>query len=68
VGFRYYVDLHVVVRGDLTVRRGHEIAHSVESIGSSCSTSRLRGVSAYRAGRRIALQTKKIELPAFEAP
>jgi cation diffusion facilitator family transporter len=29
VGFRYYVDLHVVVRGDLTVREGHVIAHSV---------------------------------------
>jgi cation diffusion facilitator family transporter len=30
VGFRYYVDLHVVVRGDLTVREGHRIAHEVE--------------------------------------
>jgi cation diffusion facilitator family transporter len=30
VGFRYYVDLHVVVRGDLTVRQGHSIAHAVE--------------------------------------
>ena len=29
VGFRYYVDLHVVVHGDLTVREGHLIAHSV---------------------------------------
>lgn len=29
VGFRYYVDLHVVVRGDLTVRQGHKIAHAV---------------------------------------
>jgi divalent metal cation (Fe/Co/Zn/Cd) transporter len=29
VGFRYYVDLHVVVRGDLTVRQGHLIAHAV---------------------------------------
>ena len=31
VGFRYYVDLHVVVRGDLTVREGHSIAHDVEN-------------------------------------
>lgn len=31
VGFRYYVDLHVVVRGDLTVREGHRIAHEVEN-------------------------------------
>jgi cation diffusion facilitator family transporter len=31
VGFRYYVDLHVVVRGDLTVREGHSIAHQVEN-------------------------------------
>lgn len=30
VGFRYYVDLHVIVRGDLTVREGHRIAHQVE--------------------------------------
>jgi cation diffusion facilitator family transporter len=30
VGFRYYVDLHVVVQGDLTVREGHRIAHEVE--------------------------------------
>ncbi len=29
VGFRYYVDLHVVVRGDFTVRQGHLIAHAV---------------------------------------
>jgi cation diffusion facilitator family transporter len=29
VGFRYYVDLHVVVKGDLTVRQGHRIAHAV---------------------------------------
>ena len=29
VGFRYYVDLHVVVRGDMTVREGHLIAHAV---------------------------------------
>lgn len=31
VGFRYYVDLHVVVSGDLTVREGHRIAHQVEN-------------------------------------
>jgi len=30
VGFRYYVDLHVVVDGDLTVRSGHQISHRVE--------------------------------------
>jgi cation diffusion facilitator family transporter len=30
VGFRYYVDLHVVVDGDLTVRSGHAISHKVE--------------------------------------
>jgi cation diffusion facilitator family transporter len=31
VGFRYYVDLHVVTRGDLTVREGHRIAHEVQN-------------------------------------
>ena len=31
VGFRYYVDLHVVTQGDLTVREGHRIAHEVEN-------------------------------------
>jgi divalent metal cation (Fe/Co/Zn/Cd) transporter len=30
MGFRYYVDLHVVVNGSLTVREGHNIAHDVE--------------------------------------
>jgi cation diffusion facilitator family transporter len=30
VGFRYYVDLHVVVNGDITVRDGHSISHVVE--------------------------------------
>jgi cation diffusion facilitator family transporter len=30
VGFKYYVELHVVVRGDLTVRLGHAISHNVE--------------------------------------
>jgi cation diffusion facilitator family transporter len=30
VGFRYYVDLHVIVNGDISVRAGHAIAHSVE--------------------------------------
>ena len=29
VGFRYYVELHVVTRGDLTVRTGHAISHEV---------------------------------------
>lgn len=30
VGFRYFVDLHVVVSGDITVRDGHAISHVVE--------------------------------------
>jgi cation diffusion facilitator family transporter len=30
VGFRYYVDLHIVVEGTLSVRHGHNIAHDVE--------------------------------------
>jgi cation diffusion facilitator family transporter len=29
-GFQYYVDLHVVVKGDITVRSGHQISHQVE--------------------------------------
>lgn len=31
MGLSYYVDLHIVVRGQLTVREGHRIAHSVEN-------------------------------------
>jgi cation diffusion facilitator family transporter len=31
VGFQYYVDLHVVVNGDLSVRSGHTISHEVEN-------------------------------------
>jgi cation diffusion facilitator family transporter len=30
MGFDFYVDLHVVVDGNLPVRRGHEIAHQVK--------------------------------------
>jgi cation diffusion facilitator family transporter len=30
MGFSFYVDLHIVVNGDLTVREGHRIAHKVE--------------------------------------
>ena len=30
VGFQYYVDLHVVVSGDISVRSGHAISHEVE--------------------------------------
>lgn len=30
VGFDYYVDLHVIVDGSLTVKEGHEIAHQVK--------------------------------------
>jgi cation diffusion facilitator family transporter len=30
VGFQYYVDLHVIVNGGITVRAGHTISHHVE--------------------------------------
>ena len=30
VGFQYFVDLHVVVSGDISVRSGHAISHQVE--------------------------------------
>lgn len=30
MGLEYYVDIHVRVDGDLTVRRGHQIAHDVK--------------------------------------
>ena len=28
--FEYFVDLHVIVDGNLTVREGHDIAHRVK--------------------------------------
>jgi cation diffusion facilitator family transporter len=31
MGFSFYVDLHVVVKGNLSVREGHEIAHQVKA-------------------------------------
>jgi cation diffusion facilitator family transporter len=31
MGFSFYVDLHIVVNGQLTVREGHRIAHKVEA-------------------------------------
>lgn len=30
VGFEFYVDLHVIVDGETSVRKGHEIAHKVK--------------------------------------
>jgi cation diffusion facilitator family transporter len=30
MGFQFYIDLHIVVRGDLTVREGHLLSHRVE--------------------------------------
>jgi len=32
MGFSFYVDLHIVVNGDLSVRQGHKIAHEVEDL------------------------------------
>jgi cation diffusion facilitator family transporter len=31
MGLEYFVDLHVLVNGDLTVREGHDIAHAVKN-------------------------------------
>jgi cation diffusion facilitator family transporter len=31
MGFEFYVDLHVIVDGDITVRHGHYIAHAVKA-------------------------------------
>ena len=30
MGFSFYVDLHIVVKGEMTVREGHELSHKVE--------------------------------------
>ena len=30
MGFEFYVDLHVIVDGELSVRGGHKIAHQVK--------------------------------------
>jgi cation diffusion facilitator family transporter len=30
MGFSFYVDLHIVVEGDMTVREGHRLSHQVE--------------------------------------
>ena len=30
MGLSYYVDLHIIVNGQISVREGHHIAHSVE--------------------------------------
>lgn len=31
MGFDYFIDLHVVVAAELTVRRGHDIGHAVKN-------------------------------------
>jgi divalent metal cation (Fe/Co/Zn/Cd) transporter len=30
MGFTYYVDLHFVVQGEMSVREGHRLSHTVE--------------------------------------
>jgi divalent metal cation (Fe/Co/Zn/Cd) transporter len=30
MGFSFYVDLHIVVQGEITVREGHLLSHRVE--------------------------------------
>jgi divalent metal cation (Fe/Co/Zn/Cd) transporter len=30
MGFTFYVDLHIVVKGEMTVREGHLLSHKVE--------------------------------------
>jgi cation diffusion facilitator family transporter len=30
MGFTYYVDLHIIVRGEMSVREGHRLSHKVE--------------------------------------
>jgi divalent metal cation (Fe/Co/Zn/Cd) transporter len=30
MGFNFYVDLHILVRGEMTVREGHRLSHEVE--------------------------------------
>lgn len=30
MGFTFYVDLHIIVKGDMTVREGHRLSHRVE--------------------------------------
>jgi Predicted Co/Zn/Cd cation transporters len=30
MGFDYYVDLHVIVDSDISVRQGHQVAHAVK--------------------------------------
>jgi len=30
MGFEYYVDMHVIVDGNISVYKGHEIAHNVK--------------------------------------
>ena len=32
MGLEYYVDLHIVVDGNISVRKGHEIAHTVKDV------------------------------------
>jgi len=31
LGFSFYVDLHIIVKGELSVREGRRIAHLVEN-------------------------------------
>ncbi len=46
VGFDLYVDLHIRVRGDMTVREGHGIAHDVKD-AVRAHNSRVRDVAVH---------------------
>lgn len=52
MGFSFYVDLHIVVDGDITVRQGHKIAHEVEDKVMKGLPQIARSTRACRAARR----------------
>ncbi len=46
VGFDYYVDLHVIVNGKISVKKGHEISHNVKD-AVRASNPRIANVLAH---------------------
>ena len=50
MGLSFYVDLHVRVDGDISVRDGHDIAHAVKRAIQETDRAHRRRARAHRAG------------------
>ena len=50
MGFQYYIDMHVIVDGNISVHKGHEISHEVKDKLSRFFSKYFRCSYPYRTG------------------